>query len=295
MTDSRDGTPTAKPPARMVKATAPFARRLAGHRWFPLWAVLHHRGRKSGSPYSIPVAVMVTPEAFVIGLPWGPQTNWVQNVLAAGGCTLTWKGEDHQTTDPQLVGSDVAVAAAGPLIRQVLSRREFPGFLQLRRQPSTPAGTLTKPPVMNAEILIRRPVEVVFAAFVEPATTTKFWFSKSTGPLVAGARVEWTWEMFGVSSTVDVLELEPDRRIVMQWSGDDDPPTRVEWNFAETSAHATVVRITETGFTGEADTTTAKALGSTAGFTKVLGSAKVLLEHGVVVPIEDLAPQPTSD
>ena len=64
---------------------------------------------------------------------------------------------------------------------------------------------------------------------------------------------------------------------------------------ADLTEHTTVVRVTESGFTGDADTVTAKALGSTAGFTKVLGSAKVLLEHGVVVPIEDLAPQPSSD
>ena len=235
MTEARSaGSATGRPPARLVKASSPIARRLAGHRWFPLWAVLHHRGRKSGIEYAIPVAVLVTPGTFVIGLPWGPGTNWVQNVLAAGGCTLTWKGVDHAVDEPRLVGSDVAIAAAGPVTRQVLSRREFPGFLELRRRPSTSAGTLSGVPVATADILVRRPAEVVFAAFVEPETTTKFWFSRSTGRLAAGAHVEWTWEVFGISSTVDVLELEPNRRIVMHWSGADGPPTRVEWEFAPT-------------------------------------------------------------
>lgn len=73
-------------PPRLVKLTSPIARKLAGRRWFPLWAVLRHRGRRTGHEYAIPVAVLVTPATFVIGLPWGPTTNWVQNVLAAGGC-----------------------------------------------------------------------------------------------------------------------------------------------------------------------------------------------------------------
>ncbi|MGN6634708.1 MAG: nitroreductase family deazaflavin-dependent oxidoreductase [Oryzihumus sp.] len=122
-----------KPPARLVKATAPLAARLAGHRWFPVWAVLRHRGRRSGRDYAIPVAVLVTADGFVIGLPWGPETNWVQNVLAAGGCGLRWKGRELRLTDPELVGADVAVAAAGPLQRRVIRRLDFPGFLRLRR------------------------------------------------------------------------------------------------------------------------------------------------------------------
>lgn len=122
-----------KPPARLVKVTSPLARRIAGRRWFPLWAVLRHRGRKSGREYAIPVAVLVAPDAFVIGLPWGPETNWARNVMAAGGCVIRWKGVDHSVTDPQLVGSDVALEVAGRLERTIISRVDFPAFLQLRR------------------------------------------------------------------------------------------------------------------------------------------------------------------
>ncbi len=80
------------------------------------------------------MAVLVTPDTFVIGLPWGPQTNWAQNVLAAGGCVMRWKGVEHPVTDPQLVGTDVALAAAsGRLERTIIGRIDFPAFLQVRR------------------------------------------------------------------------------------------------------------------------------------------------------------------
>lgn len=81
----------------------------------------------------IPVAVLVSPDAFVIGLPWGPQTNWVQNVLAARGCTITWKGRDYRVTDPLLVDRAVALEAANALERAIITRVTFPGFLQLKR------------------------------------------------------------------------------------------------------------------------------------------------------------------
>ncbi|SCW51537.1 hypothetical protein SAMN04487970_1011142 [Paenibacillus tianmuensis] len=59
--------------------------------------------------------------------------------------------------------------------------------------------TLHQAPAAKAEMLIRRPVEEVFEAFVEPAVTMRFWFTKSSGRLETGKRVRWDWEMYGVS------------------------------------------------------------------------------------------------
>jgi deazaflavin-dependent oxidoreductase (nitroreductase family) len=122
-----------KPPARLVKLTSPLALRLAGRKVFPLWAVLRHRGRKSGKDYAIPVAVLHTPTTFVIALPWGPQTNWARNVLAAGGATVRWKGVEHRVFEPTLVGKDVAIAAANRFERAVIRRSSLADFLQLKR------------------------------------------------------------------------------------------------------------------------------------------------------------------
>ena len=44
-------------------------------------------------------------------------------------------------------------------------------------------------PIVRVQMRIRRPVREVFAAFVDPAITTRFWFTKSSGPLVQGAEV----------------------------------------------------------------------------------------------------------
>ena len=41
-------------------------------------------------------------------------------------------------------------------------------------------------PVAKAEMLIRRPVTEVFEAFVNPAITSRFWFTKGSGRLEPG-------------------------------------------------------------------------------------------------------------
>src|SRR3954447_12580737 len=88
---------------RFARATAPAVRVLAGRRWFPLWAVVHHRGRVSGRSLTLPVAVIAPADAFVINLPWGAGTNWVRNVLTAGECTVRWKGVDHRADQPTII------------------------------------------------------------------------------------------------------------------------------------------------------------------------------------------------
>ncbi|MBO3737571.1 hypothetical protein [Actinoplanes flavus] len=88
---------------RFARATAPAVRVLAGRRLIPLWAVVHHRGRKSGRDLRVPIAITTTPDGFVINLPWGAGTNWVRNVIAAGGCVIRWKGADHPMTDPRII------------------------------------------------------------------------------------------------------------------------------------------------------------------------------------------------
>jgi uncharacterized protein YndB with AHSA1/START domain len=55
-------------------------------------------------------------------------------------------------------------------------------------------------PVAKAQMLIRRPVATVFDAFVDPAVTTKFWFTKSSGRLEPGKDLRWDWEMYGASA-----------------------------------------------------------------------------------------------
>ncbi|MFN7136600.1 MAG: SRPBCC family protein [Thermomonas sp.] len=134
--------------------------------------------------------------------------------------------------------------------------------------------SLMKPLIARASMLIRRPVAEVFNAFVDPAITTKFWFSRASGRLNPGATVTWYWDHYGVSGEVTVTALEPNRRLAIAW------PTPVEWTFTPRE-EGTFVSIVASGFTGTDDEQAAQALDSTEGFNLVIAGCKAWLEHGV--------------
>ena len=139
---------------------------------------------------------------------------------------------------------------------------------------------LTQAPVAKAAMLIRKPVSEVFEAFIDPAITTRFWFTKSNGRLEPGKRITWTWEMYNVSTEVEVKEIEVNKRILIDWGGYGEVNT-VEWIFTPYEDTSTYVTITNYGFKGDGDKVVKDALDSTGGFTWTLAGLKALLEHNV--------------
>ena len=132
----------------------------------------------------------------------------------------------------------------------------------------------------KAGLRIRKPVSEVFEAFVDPAITTQFWFTKGSGRLEAGKQIKWEWEMYNVSAEVDVKAVEPNKRIVIEWMGNGGL-NPVEWIFTPQKNDTTFVRVTESGFSGTDDEILEQALNSTGGFTMVLAGAKAWLEHNI--------------
>jgi deazaflavin-dependent oxidoreductase (nitroreductase family) len=71
--------------------------------WLPGFGIITHVGRKSGKVYRTPVNVFRAPNGFLVALTYGTQSEWVKNVLAAGGCQLETRGLRHQLTAPTIV------------------------------------------------------------------------------------------------------------------------------------------------------------------------------------------------
>ncbi len=150
---------------------------------------------------------------------------------------------------------------------------------------------LSQIPVATAEMLVRKPVEEVFEAFVDPSVTTRFWFTRSSGRLTAGARVRWEWEMYGAAAEVDVLQLDPNRRIQIRWGDETSGFTQVEWSFTSRGENETFVSVVNSGFQGDGDAVVAQALDSTGGFNMMLCALKALLEHDIELNVvADKAP-----
>ncbi|GAA0308520.1 nitroreductase family deazaflavin-dependent oxidoreductase [Kineococcus aurantiacus] len=110
---------------RVVRRVAPRTRSLG---------LLTHRGRRSGREFTIPVNVFEVESGGAgrirLALTYGPGTDWVRNVLAAGGCTLRFRGRTLELTDPRLV-HDPTRAGMPPFVRFALARLGVEEFLDL--------------------------------------------------------------------------------------------------------------------------------------------------------------------
>jgi deazaflavin-dependent oxidoreductase (nitroreductase family) len=106
--------------------------------WMPGFGVVVHRGRRSGHPYQTPVNVFPTRDGYLLALTYGPDTDWVKNVLAAGGCELRTRGRVVRLVAPRLY-HDESRRGIRPLERQILRLLGVADFLSLQTVPAASA------------------------------------------------------------------------------------------------------------------------------------------------------------
>jgi deazaflavin-dependent oxidoreductase (nitroreductase family) len=67
----------------------------------PLFAIITHVGRKSGAEYQTPLMAFPSSDGFAIALTYGPDTDWMRNVVAAGGCKFEYRRTVYSLTNPR--------------------------------------------------------------------------------------------------------------------------------------------------------------------------------------------------
>ena len=89
----------------LAKINIAFTNRITGlfAGWLPGFGILTHGGRKSGKVYRTPINVFRASNGFIIALTYSSQSEWVKNVLAAGGCELKTCGKKYQLSAPTIV------------------------------------------------------------------------------------------------------------------------------------------------------------------------------------------------
>jgi deazaflavin-dependent oxidoreductase (nitroreductase family) len=107
--------------------------------WMPGFGVVVHRGRRSGRRYLTPVNVVAAEDGYLLALTYGPDTDWVKNVLAAGGCELRTRRRTIQLVSPRLF-QDQSRRGIRPVERQVLRVLGVAGFLSLKVAPAAAAA-----------------------------------------------------------------------------------------------------------------------------------------------------------
>jgi uncharacterized protein YndB with AHSA1/START domain len=135
---------------------------------------------------------------------------------------------------------------------------------------------------------IARPVDEVFDAVVDPDQLSRYFTTGGAkGRLETGATVSWDFADFPGAFPVEVVEVEPNRRIVLRWEANDDTEpatgaylTTVTMEFEPLDDGRTLVTIAEGGWRPTEGGQRA-SYGNCEGWTGALCCMKAWLEHGI--------------
>jgi deazaflavin-dependent oxidoreductase (nitroreductase family) len=108
------------------------SRPLAGR--LPGFAVVTHVGRQSGRTYETPVNMFRDRERYVFALTYGADSQWVKNVMAAGGCEIRTQGTTVRLCEPRIFTDPDRHLVPGP-VRVVLGLLDVSDFLSMRPAP----------------------------------------------------------------------------------------------------------------------------------------------------------------
>ncbi|WP_300604672.1 nitroreductase family deazaflavin-dependent oxidoreductase [Trebonia sp.] len=112
---------------RIVKHIAP---------GMPGLGLVIHQGRRSGREYRTPVNLFRSEDGFIVALTYGPNTDWVKNVLAAGGCELRTRGRVLRAGEPRVYRDETRQGVPLP-VRQALRLLGSADFLSLKTVKTT--------------------------------------------------------------------------------------------------------------------------------------------------------------
>jgi len=74
--------------------------------WVAPWAVIHHRGRRSGREYSTPVFAWKSGDRLAVAVAYGAESDWLRNALAAGAVRVTRVGKTYAWTGLHVVPAE---------------------------------------------------------------------------------------------------------------------------------------------------------------------------------------------
>jgi uncharacterized protein YndB with AHSA1/START domain len=142
---------------------------------------------------------------------------------------------------------------------------------------------------------IAKPVAEVFEAVADPKQLSRYFTTGgANGRLDTGATVHWEFHDFPGAFPVEVVEVEPQRRIVLRWAAHEGAPsdsdvvatasagydTTVTMTFEPLDDGRTLVTIAEEGWRGTPAGLKA-SYGNCEGWTQMLCALKAHLEHRI--------------
>lgn len=140
----------------------------------------------------------------------------------------------------------------------------------------------------DVTVRIDRPVEDVFEAVVNPQELSQYFTTGGAqGRLETGATVQWDFHDYPGAFPVLVVEVEKNRRIVLQWEADDSDKkedgaynSTVVMRFEPTQDGRTLLSISEEGWR-ETLAGLKASYSNCQGWTQMQCALKAYLEHGI--------------
>jgi deazaflavin-dependent oxidoreductase (nitroreductase family) len=111
----------------------PFAARLPG------FAIIGYLGRRSGRHYRTPINVFHRDGDYVFALTYGPDSQWVRNVLAAGTAELEEHGRTVTLRDPRRI-TDPTASLLPLVVRLFLRLMRVTEFLRMSPAAGVPGA-----------------------------------------------------------------------------------------------------------------------------------------------------------
>lgn len=140
---------------------------------------------------------------------------------------------------------------------------------------------------------IAKPVAEVFEAVVDPAKLSRYFTTGGArGRLETGATVMWEFHDFPGAFPVEVVEVQPNRKIVLRWEANEGVPegsdpvagagysTTVTMQFEPLDDGRTLVTISEEGWR-PTEAGLQGSYGNCQGWMQMLCALKAWIEHGI--------------
>jgi deazaflavin-dependent oxidoreductase (nitroreductase family) len=115
----------------------PITLSFAGRPYSP-YAIVQHEGRKSGRMYTTPVVAREVEDGYVIPLPYGADTDWCRNVIAANGAVIAVSGDAYAVGHPEVIPPDEALGAFPAWMGWLLDAAETEAYLTVERVSDSP-------------------------------------------------------------------------------------------------------------------------------------------------------------
>jgi deazaflavin-dependent oxidoreductase (nitroreductase family) len=100
--------------------------------WKWMYALVTHIGRKSGKAYTTPVVANYRDGYIYIPLPYGKDTDWFLNILAAKECVVKINGKSFKSAEPQVIDIKAALPAFSSFHQAAFKAFQIHDYLRLK-------------------------------------------------------------------------------------------------------------------------------------------------------------------